>query len=37
MVEKKDHPMNHQLGEEDMNMVDSHMVEVVGMDTVEEH
>jgi hypothetical protein len=29
--------MNHQLGEEYMNMVGSHMVEVAGMDTVEEH
>jgi hypothetical protein len=36
MVEK-DHPMNHQLREEDMNMVDRHMVEVVGMNMVEEH
>jgi hypothetical protein len=35
MVEEQDHPMNHQLGEEDMNMVGSHMVEA-GMDTVEE-
>jgi hypothetical protein len=37
MVEKQDHPTNHQLGEDDMNMVGSHMVEVVGMDTVKEH
>jgi hypothetical protein len=28
MVEEQDHPTNHQLGEEDMNMVSSHMVEV---------
>jgi hypothetical protein len=31
------HPTNHQLGEEDMNMVGSHMVEVADIDTVEEH
>jgi hypothetical protein len=37
MVEEQDHPMNHQLWEEDMNMVGSHMVEVAGMNTVEEH
>jgi hypothetical protein len=37
MVEKQDHPTNHRLGEEGMNMVDSNMVEVEGMDTVEEH
>jgi hypothetical protein len=36
MVEE-DHPTNHQLEEEDMNMVGSHIVEVAGMDTVEEH
>jgi hypothetical protein len=35
MVEEQDHPMNHQLGEEDINIVGSHMVEA-GMDTVEE-
>jgi hypothetical protein len=29
--------MNHQSGKEDMNMVGSHIVEVAGMDTVEEH
>jgi hypothetical protein len=29
--------MNHQLGEEGMNMVGSHMVEVAGMDIVDEH
>jgi hypothetical protein len=28
MVEEQDHPMNHQLGEEDMNMVGIYMVEV---------
>jgi hypothetical protein len=28
MVEEQDHPMNHRLGEEDMNMVGIHMVEV---------
>jgi hypothetical protein len=37
MVEEQDHPMNHQLGEESMNMVGSNMMEVDGMDTVEEH
>jgi hypothetical protein len=37
MVEEQEHPMNHRLGEEDMNMVGSNMVEVDGMDTVEEH
>jgi hypothetical protein len=37
MVEEQDHPMNHQLGEEDMNMVGSYMVEVAGMDIIEEH
>jgi hypothetical protein len=34
MVKEQDHPTNHQLGEEDMNMVGSNMVEVKGMDTV---
>jgi hypothetical protein len=29
--------MNHRLGEEGMNMVGSHKVEVEGMDMVEEH
>jgi hypothetical protein len=28
MVEEQDHPMNHRLGEEDMNMVGIYMVEV---------
>jgi hypothetical protein len=37
MVQEQDHPMNHRLGEESMNMVDGNMVEVDGMDTVEEH
>jgi hypothetical protein len=37
MVEEQDHSMNHRLGEEGMNMVGSHMVEVEDMDTVEEH
>jgi hypothetical protein len=45
MVEEQDHPTNHRLGEEGMNMVGSNMVEVdsmdtvevYGMDTVEEH
>jgi hypothetical protein len=35
--EEHDHPMNHRLGEEDMNMTGIHMVEVEGMDMVEEH
>jgi hypothetical protein len=30
MVKKQDHLMNYRLGEKDMNMVDSHMVEVEG-------
>jgi hypothetical protein len=29
--------MNHRLGEEGMNMVDSNMVEAEGMNMVEEH
>jgi hypothetical protein len=37
IVEKQDHPANHQLGEEGMNMVGSNMVEVDGMDMMEEH
>jgi hypothetical protein len=37
MVEEQDHPMNHQLGEEGMNMVGSNMVDVDAMDTMEEH
>jgi hypothetical protein len=37
MVGEQDHPMNHQSGKEDMNMVGCHIVEVAGMDTVEEH
>jgi hypothetical protein len=37
MVEKQNHPTNHRLGEEGMNMVGSNMVEVDGMDTVKEH
>jgi hypothetical protein len=37
MVEEQDHPMNHQWGEEDMNMMDSHMMEVKDMNTLEEH
>jgi hypothetical protein len=37
MFEKQDHPTNHQFGEEDMNMVDSHMVEVMGMDMMKEY
>jgi hypothetical protein len=37
MVTEQDHPMNHRLGEEGMNMVGSNMVEVDGMDTLKEH
>jgi hypothetical protein len=37
MVEEQDHPTNHRLGEEGMNMVGSNMVELDGMDTVEVH
>jgi hypothetical protein len=37
MVEEQDHPTNHRLGEEGMNMVGSHMIEVKGMDMMEEH
>jgi hypothetical protein len=37
MVEEQDHPMNHQLGEEGMNMVGNNIVEMDGMDTVEEY
>jgi hypothetical protein len=35
-VEEHDHPTNHQLGEEGMNIVSIHMMEVEGMDMVEE-
>jgi hypothetical protein len=37
MVEEQDHPTNHRLEEEGMNMVGSNMVKVDGIDTVEEH
>jgi hypothetical protein len=37
MLEERDYSSNHQLGEEGMNMVDIHMVEVECMDMVEEH
>jgi hypothetical protein len=37
MVDEHDHPMNHQLGEEGMNMMGINMVEVDDMDMVEEH
>jgi hypothetical protein len=37
MVEEQDHPMDHRLGEEDMNMVGSNMVEVDSMYTMEKH
>jgi hypothetical protein len=35
--EEHDHSMNHRLGEEGTNIVGSNMVEVDGMNTVEEH
>jgi hypothetical protein len=35
-VEKHDYPMNHRLGEESMNMMGIHMVDVEGMNMVEE-
>jgi hypothetical protein len=37
MVEEQDHPTNHRLGEEGMNMVGSNMVEVDDIDTMGEH
>jgi hypothetical protein len=37
MVEEQDHPMNHRLGEEGINMVGSNIVEVDDMDMVEKH
>jgi hypothetical protein len=37
MPEKQYHPMNHQLGEEGMNMVGSHKMELESMNMVEEH
>jgi hypothetical protein len=36
MMEEHYHPMSHQLKVEEMDMVDIHMVEVEGMDMVEE-
>jgi hypothetical protein len=36
MMEGHDHPSNHQLREKGMNMMGIHMVEVEGMDMVEE-
>jgi hypothetical protein len=36
MVEEHDHSLNHWLRKEGMNMVGIHMVEVEGMDMVEE-
>jgi hypothetical protein len=35
MVEEQDHLTNHQLGDDGMNMVGSHKVEMEGMDTVD--
>jgi hypothetical protein len=37
MIEEQDHPMDHRLGEEGMNMMGSNMVEVDDMNTVEVH
>jgi hypothetical protein len=37
MLEEQDHSTNHRLRDESMNMVGSNMVEVDGMDTVDEH
>jgi hypothetical protein len=37
IVKKQDHPTNHRLEEECMNMMGSNMVEVDDMDTVKEH
>jgi hypothetical protein len=37
MIEEQDHPTNHRLDEEGMNMVGSYMMEVDGMDTMDEH
>jgi hypothetical protein len=36
MVEEHDHPSNHWLREEGMNMAGIHMVELEGMDRMEE-
>jgi hypothetical protein len=35
--EEHDHSMNHRLGEEGTNIVGSNMVEVDGMNMMEEH
>jgi hypothetical protein len=37
MLEEHDHPSNHRLGEESMNIAGIHMVEVEGMNMVEKH
>jgi hypothetical protein len=37
MVEEQNHPMNHRLREEGINMVSSNMVEVDDINTMEEH
>jgi hypothetical protein len=37
MLEEHDHPLNHRPGEEGMNMVNIHMVDVKGMNILEEH
>jgi hypothetical protein len=37
MVKEHDHPSNHRLEEEGMDIADIHMMEVDGMDMVEEH
>jgi hypothetical protein len=37
MVEEQYHPMNHQFGKDDMNMVGNNMVKVDGIYTVVEY
>jgi hypothetical protein len=37
MVKEHDHPSNYRLKEEGMDMTDIHMMEMEGMDMVEEH
>jgi hypothetical protein len=37
MVKEQDHPTNHRLRDEGMNMVGSNMMKVNDMDTMEEH
>ena len=37
MLEEHEHLSNHRLGDKGMNMMYIHMIEVEGMDMVEEH